>query len=292
MTVSSSPVLVLGATGDVGGEVVRLLVAAGEQVHALHRSPEQAQGLAAAGARPVLARLGQREEVAAALRDVRRVLLLTPPVPHQLELDRQVVELAAQERLEHVVRISASDSHLRSPVPWARAHAHADHLLAATDLPWTVLRPSAFLQNITRQSPTVRRGVLPHTAGRGAVSWVDARDVAAVAAAVFADGPQAHLRATYFLTGPQSLSYGEVAERLTAGLGRRVRAVALPKAVYRLALRAGGVDAFTAAGLGAQFADVVRHQVDVDVTGEVARLTGRPPRDLDTWVRENRDQLV
>lgn len=292
MTSSRSPVLVVGATGDVGGEVVRLLVAAGEQVHALHRSPGQAEALQATGAHPVLARLGRRDEVAAAVHDVGRMLLLTPPVREQFDLDRRLIEVAAEAQLQHVVRISASDSHLRSPVPWARAHALADHLLADTDLPWTVLRPSGFMQNIAAQNPTVRRGLLPHTAGRGAVSWVDARDVAAVAAAVLTQGAGAHRRATYFPTGPQCLSYGEVAERLTNALHRRVRAVALPRGAYRLALRAGGQDAFTAAGLTAQFADVMRRNVDIDVTGEVLRLTGAAPRSLETWIEDHRDLLT
>ena len=113
--------------------------------------------------------------------------------------------------------------------------------------------------------------------------------MAAVAARVLLDGPAAHRRATYFLTGPESLTFADVAGRLTAGLGRRVRAVALPRPAYVALLRAAGVDAFMAHGLGAQFADVVRRNVDIDTTSDVERLTGTAPRSMARWVEEHHD---
>lgn len=283
------PVLVTGATGDVGGEVVRLLAAAGTEVHALHRRPEQASALAELGAEPVLGRLGDESDLRRVMGRVDRLFLLTPPVAQQVDLERMLIGAAQATHLQHVVRISAGDSNPRSPVPWARAHAWGDRRLAGTDLDWTSLRPSAFLQNLASQAAAIRRGLLPHTAGTGGVGWIDTRDVAAVAARVLLDGPAAHRLATYFLTGPESLTFTDVAERLTAGLGRRVRAVALPRPAYVALLRAAGVDAFMAHGLAAQFADVVRHNVDIDTTSEVERLTGDAPRTIDRWVEEHHD---
>lgn len=285
----SGPVLVTGATGDVGGEVVRLLVAAGTAVHALHRRPEQASALAELGAEPVLGRLDDEADLRRVMGRVDRLFLLTPPVAQQVDLERQLVAAAQATHLQHVVRISAGDSNVRSPVPWARAHAWGDRRLAATDLDWTSVRPSAFMQNLSWQAETIRRGLLPHTAGGGGIGWIDTRDVAAVAARVLLDGPAAHRRATYFLTGPESLTFADVAGRLTAGLGRRVRAVALPKPAYVALLRAAGVDAFMAHGLGAQFADVVRHNFDIDTTSDVERLTGDAPRTMDRWIEEHHE---
>lgn len=283
------PVLVTGATGDVGGEVVRLLVAAGLPVRALHRRPEQAAALAELGAEPVLGRLGDESGLRRAFDGADRLFLLTPPVAQQVDFERQLIALAESARLRHVVRISAGDSNPRSPVPWARAHAWGDRRLGATGLDWTVLRPSAFVQNLAPQAAAITRGVLPHTAGSGGVGWIDTRDVAGVAARVLLDGPTAHRSATYFLTGSESLTFPDVAARLTAGLGRRVRAVALPRPAYVALLRATGLDAFTANGLGAQFADVVRHNVDIDVTAEVERLTGTAPRTMAQWIEEHHD---
>ncbi|GAA3560376.1 SDR family oxidoreductase [Microlunatus spumicola] len=285
----AGPVLVTGATGDVGGEVVRLLVAAGTEVHALHRRPEQASALAELGAEPVLGRLDDASDLRRLMSGVDRLFLLTPPIAQQVDLERTVITAAQTTHLRHVVRISAGDSNPRSPVPWARAHAWGDRRLAATDLDWTSVRPSAFMQNLVGQAEVIRRGLLPHTAGGGGVGWIDTRDVAAVAARVLLDGPEAHRRATYFLTGPESLTFADVAARLTAGLGRRVRAVALPKPAYVALLRAAGLDAFMAHGLGAQFADVVRHNVDIDTTWDVERLTGNAPRSMAGWVEEHHD---
>jgi uncharacterized protein YbjT (DUF2867 family) len=288
---TGGPVLVTGGTGDIGGEVVRRLVAAGVEVHALHRQPEQAAALTEVGAHPVLGRLGDEAELRRAMSGVDRLFLLTPPIAQQVDFDRQLISLAEQARLKHVVRISASDSNPRSPVPWARAHSWGDQRLAATELDWTVLRPGAFMQNLIQQADAIRRGVLPHAAGRGRFGWIDNRDVARVAARVLLDGPAAHRHATYFLTGKDSLTFTDVAERLTTKLGRRVRAIALPKPAYVSLLRAAGVDAFTARGLGAQFADVVRRNVDTDTTWEVQRLTGVAPRGLDQWIEEHHHLL-
>jgi uncharacterized protein YbjT (DUF2867 family) len=114
---SSGPVLVTGATGDVGGEVVRLLVAAGTKVHALHRRPEQASALAELGAEPVLGRLDDESDLRKLMGTVDRLFLLTPPVAQQVDLERHLIAGAQTARLRHVVRISASDSNSRSPVP-------------------------------------------------------------------------------------------------------------------------------------------------------------------------------
>lgn len=284
-------VLVAGATGDVGGEVVRILVAAGVEVHALHRNPDQAAALAELGAEPTLGRLGEESDLRRVMSRADRLLLLTPPTAQQVDFERQLIASAQATHLRHVVRVSAADSNARSPVPWARAHAWADRRLAATDLAWTSLRPSAFIQNFVQQAAAIKRNVLPHTAGVGGVGWIDTRDVAGVAARVLLDGPAAHRRATYFLTGPESLTFHDVAERLTAGLGRKVRAVALPRPVYVGLLRAAGVDAFTAHGLAAQFADVVRHNVDIDTTWEVQRLTGTAPKTMNQWIEEHHHLL-
>ncbi len=282
----TAPILVTGATGTIGGELVRLLVAAGRPVRAMARRPAQLTALADAGAEPVLADLDDAAALRTAMTGCAQVFLLTAPMEDQLAQERRAMDAAVAASVRRIVRVSAGDSNVGTAVPWARAHAHADRYLAGTGLSWTVLRPSAFFQNLVGSAPAVRRGFLPQTTGRGASPWIDARDVAAVAAAVLTSA--GHDRATYFLTGPQPLTMTAIAERLGAATGRRVRFVQLPSPVFWLMLRTvGGQSRFMAGGLRAQFADVVRPGHDIDATAEVDRLTGRPARTLDDYLHDH-----
>lgn len=282
----ANPVLVTGATGGIGAELVRLLVAAGEPVRAMCRRPEQFDGLRAAGAEPVLADFDDEGSLRTAMTGCDRVFLLTAPSPQQLKQEKRAIAAAVAAGVRKVVRVSASDSNTTTGVPWARAHAFADAALAATDLDWTVLRPSAFLQNLAGSAPTIRRGLLPQTTGRGALAWIDSRDVAEVAARVLTT--PGHARATYFLTGPEPLTMTEVAERTGRSLGHPVRFLQIPSLVFLLLVRfAGRQSWWMSRGLRVQFAGVVRPGHDNDVTHEVERLLGRPPRRLEDYLRDH-----
>ena len=278
-----------GATGDVGGEVVRLLVAEGAEVHALHRRPEQASALVELGAEPVLGRLDDTSDLRRLMSGVDRLFLLIPPVAQQVGLERTLITAAESAHLQHVVRISAGDSNPRSPVPWAGAHARGDRRLAATDLDWTSVRPSAFMQNLASQAVVIQRACCPTPPGVEASAGSTPATWRPSPPASCSTGPRPTVARPTSLTGPESLTFADVAGRLTAGLGRRVRAVALPKPAYVALLRAAGVDAFMAHGLGAQFADVVRHNVDIDTTADVERLTGDAARTIDQWIEEHHD---
>lgn len=116
-------VLVTGATGDVGSQIVRLLTASGVPVRALYRRDDQRQTLAAMGATPVRGSFEDSRSLDAAMEGCGKLFLLTPPVPQQAEMDVAAIDAARRNRIEHVVRLSAGDSQLRTEVPWARAHA-------------------------------------------------------------------------------------------------------------------------------------------------------------------------
>lgn len=280
--------LVTGATGGIGAELVRLLVAAGQPVRAMCRRPDQQDSLRTAGAEPVLADMDDAASLQLAMAGCERLFLLTAPTPDQLAQEKRAIDAAVAAGVQRVVRVSAGDSNVGTGVPWAQAHAHADAYLAATELDWTVLRPAAFFQNFEGAAVTIRRGLLPQTTGRGALSWIDTRDIAAVAAHVLRT--TGHERATYFLTGPEALTMSQVAERFTNVLGRRVRFVQLPGYLYAALLRyAGGQSWFTALGLRVQFADVIRPGHDLDTTYEVQRLLGRPPHSLTDYIRDHAD---
>ncbi|MET3712804.1 uncharacterized protein YbjT (DUF2867 family) [Sphingomonas trueperi] len=282
-------ILVSGATGGIGGEVCRLLKNAGTPFRALCRKQEQVESLAKKGINAVRGDFDQPETLAAAMQGIDTMFLITPPTQQQVAQETAAIDAAKEAGVRRIVKISASDGNVRSPVPWAKAHALIDHHLRASGIGWTILKPTAFMQNFLWFKDPIAKGFLPQVAGKGSVSWADTRDVAGVAAAVLTE--DGHEGATYFLTGPETLDMKEAAARLSKVLGRKVRYLDLPSSLFWGLLRLTGNSGWMAKGLVVQFADVVAGHHDIDPTFEIERLTGKPPHDFTDFLLHHRAQF-
>jgi uncharacterized protein YbjT (DUF2867 family) len=213
-------VLVTGATGNVGSMVVELLLDAGVPVRA-----------AASSAEAVQSRFGDRVEAVAldftdpstweeAYGGVQQMFLLRPP--HLGRPKSQMLpslEAAKGSGIEHVVLLSLQGAEHNRLVP----HHALEHWLRSSGLSWTFVRAAFFMQNLTTTHLTdVRdRSTLMVPAGDGATAFVDVLDVAAVATAALLD-PPGHRDTAWTPTGPEALTYSEVAAILTDVLGRRI----------------------------------------------------------------------
>ncbi|MBB3937071.1 SDR family oxidoreductase [Aureimonas phyllosphaerae] len=283
-------ILVSGATGGIGGEVCRLLEASGTPFRAMARKPEQVETLRRGGMDAVLGDFDRPDTLAAALRDCDVMFLVTPPTPDQFAQETAAIDAAKRAGVGRIVKISASDGNVRSPVPWARTHALIDHHLRSAGIGWTLLKPTAFMQNFLWFKDPVSRGFLPQVTGTGSVSWVDTRDVARVAATVLSqDG---HEGATYFLTGPETLDMKGAARHISEVVEHRVRYLNLPKPLFRALLRLTGNSRWMTKGLVVQFADVVAGHHDIDPTFEIERLTGDRARSFADFVRDHREEFA
>lgn len=283
-------ILVCGATGGIGGEVCKLLKAAGAPFRAMARRQEQVDTFRRQGMDAVLGDFDRPETLAAAMQGCGTVFLITPPNPGQFTQETGAIDAAKRAGVGRIVKISASDGNVRTPVPWARTHALIDHHLRASGIGWTLLKPTAFMQNFLWFKKPVAKGFLPQVTGDGSVSWVDTRDVARVAATVLTQ--EGHAGATYFLTGPETLDMTEAAQRLSQAIGHQVRYLNLPTFVFRAMLRLTGNSAWMAKGLVVQFADVVAGHHDIDPTFEIERLTGQPAHRFDDFIRDHRDAFA
>lgn len=283
-------ILVTGATGDIGGEVCRLLDEAGTPFRAMCRKEEQREDFAKRGIDSVLGDFDRPETLPCAMEGCDTMLLVTPPTPPQVEQETAAIDAAKRAGLARIVKISAGDSNVNAPVPWARAHALIDHYLRQSGLRWTSLRPSAFMQNFLWFKDPIAKGFLPQVAGDGALGWIDSRDIARVAATVLTE--DGHDQATYFLTGPEALDMRQIARRLTEVIGHKVRYLDLPNPVFGAILRLAGNSRWMTKGLIVQFDDVVAGHHDIDPTCEVERLTGKAPRDFVDFACDYRAQFA
>jgi uncharacterized protein YbjT (DUF2867 family) len=194
------------------------------------------------------------------------------------------VDAARAAGVSHLVRSSVLGADAGSAARMARQHGVNDDYLAASGLPYTILRPNYFQQNITEiVAPSVGAdGAFYSSVGDARISMVDTADVAAVAATVLLD-PQQHTGRTYDLTGPEALSYHDVATVLTAGLGRQVAYVDVPADASRQAMLGFGMDPWTVEAvveLYDSYRQSGRDGFAAQITATVEQLTGRAPRTL------------
>jgi uncharacterized protein YbjT (DUF2867 family) len=278
-------ILVTGATGLVGGAVVRHLAERGVPVRALVRSQEKAAALAGLAVETVVGDFGRPETLGPALEGVTRALLISHHDPRQVELQRNFVEAARRAGPVHVVKLSGLGTAPESPLRSGRWHAETEAGIRAAGLPWTFLHPPYFMQNLLRAAPAIASdGVLTAAMRDGRIAMVDARDVAAVAVAALTTA--GHAGQTHVITGPEALSHAEVAAILSAAVGRRIVSRDIPLDVLRGDLLGAGVPPWLVE-VRMEFTAVLRDGFAATVTDTVARTTGRPPRTFAAFAAEH-----
>lgn len=279
-------ILVTGATGNVGGALIRQLCSSGAPVRALVRSSERGDTLRGYDCEIAIGSYEDPTSMRAALRDVERVFLVAPAGEGMADLEITALEAvrAAQPDV-HVVLLAASGVDGSGGGRFLDEHRRAVQHLRDSGLTGTVLAPGTFMQNLLSQAGSVQEhGVLAVPAGDAAISHVDVRDVAAVAAHVLtSDG---HDGATYTVTGPEALTYAEVAAQLSEVLGREVSYVDAPPQDARAAMVGAGLPAWLADGL-LELNEAHRAGHSAAVTDEVEKATGRPARPLRQFLTEH-----
>ncbi len=279
-------ILVTGATGHVGSEVVRLLAEAGTPARALIHSPDNAASIEHLGLEIALGDFDQPDTLDAAMKGCDRLFLLSPQSPRQPQWEQQVIDAATQAGVGHVVKLSVPWAAPDAALVFSRWHGQIERYLAQSSLPHTLLRPSNFMQNFLMSAQLVAdQGVLYGMTGEGRVGFIDTRDIAAVAATLLTN-PR-HQGTSYTLTGPEALSAAEVAERLSAAIGRQVRYVDVGPDAFRQGLRDAGLPGWLVDGV-VEGNTLLAAGHGAAVTDEVARLTGRPPRTFAQFAADHR----
>jgi uncharacterized protein YbjT (DUF2867 family) len=220
---------------------------------------------------------------------IEKMFLLCPVHPRQVELEANAIDAARAADIERIVKLSVINASIGSAVPLERWHAEAERRIEASGVPYTFLRPNMFMQELLRQADSIRaRGEFFLPLGGARVSLTDVRDIAAVAATVLTQ--PAHAGNTYTVTGPQFLSFDDVAAALSSALGRPVRYVPVPMDVFKSAFTSSGAPQWLADVVGDLYASIAAGN-NATVTGEVARVTGKPARTFAAFAREHAGML-
>jgi len=273
--------ILVTTAGKVGSEAVRLLRQREMPVRVLVRNRKKAEALAAVGAEIAEGDLEAPRTIDEAMAGITTVVLVSPGVPAQ---ELNVIHSAVRAGVEHVVKIT-SDASAGSPIARRRWHTEIEVGLAASGLGHTLLRSNAYMQNFLALAPAIAKtGGFGSSTDAGRVGMIDAGDVGAVAAAIAAS-PATHRGKTYRLTGPDLLSYSDVAAVLSTVLGRPITYRELSFADDKEAMIRAGVPE-PVAEMNAQFFSLIAAGDAAWLSEDVPSLLGRPTRSFAQFVTD------
>lgn len=283
-------ILVTGATGRVGYRLMEALADAGAEATAMVRVA--ARGADLPGAGKYLVATFDSPPAPATLQAFDQVFLLSPAYEEQAELEMGFIDaLVAAGHMPHVVKVAVDGfQEPDAKVRFISSHRQIAVHLAATGLPVTYLAPSYYMENLLAAAESLRlEGTLYASAGQGRTGFVAASDVADVAARVLVSA--GHRGRTYVLTGPEALSYDDVAERISAVFGRDVEYADLPAERAREQLLGGGLTPWQVEGTLELF-DWIRDGRAGSVTDDVRAVTGKDARPIEDWLDEFRGAFL
>ena len=276
-------ILITGASGNVGKEVLKQIAQTEAQVRAAFQSVSKAAG-APSGVEIVAVDYQQPESLRAALKSVDRVFLVGPPISQLPTLECKAMDVISHSDVRQVVKLSAMGG--REAI-FTRQHAESEAYIQSSGVPYTFLRPNGFMQNTVNYNAAIinAQNAFYGSEGDGRVSQIDIRDVAAVAVKALTE--HGHVGKTYTLTGPEALMNSEIAQILSDELGREIRYIDLPPAQLKEALLSAGVPEWNADAL-LDLQRLYREGKAETVTRDVEQILGRKPIGFAQFARDYR----
>ncbi len=274
-------ILITGASGNVGKEVLKQAVASGAKVRAAFQSASKA-ATAPSGAELATVDFNQPETLGAALKGVDKVFLVGPPAQNLVALERKAVDAIRRAGAATIVKLSAMGG---CAAIYPKQHAESEEYIKSSGVPYTFLRPNGFMQNLVNYNAATinSQNTFYGCQSDGKVSHIDLRDVAAVAVKVLTE--DGHEGMTYTLTGPRALTNAELAQILSDDLGREIRYVDMPPEQFKQALIGVGLPEWSANAL-VDLQQLYRNGGASTITNDVEQLLNVKPRSFEQFSRD------
>ncbi len=280
----SQKVLITGATGNIASMVIPALIEKGILVRAFVRNSSKAENLRSLGVEVFEGNLNSQESLNQATKGIDTVLSITPGGEEAYAHASAITKAAKANGVKYLVRVSAIGAAEDAPTHNGRLHHQTDEDIISSGVPYTILRPNFFMQNVFMSVPTIlEQGNMYWGMGEGKLSMIDVRDIADACVSLVMQ--QKHQNKIYHLNGPESISFSDIAETVSEGLGKTVNYVPVP-------IEAVG-DGIRKAGMGEWFAGVMMDYSKAYSTGwgdiindDFEKITGKKPRNFKQFFDE------
>lgn len=276
-------ILVTGATGNTGSGLVPALLEAGADVRAFVRDEEKAPRLEEMGVEVVIGDLDQPETIPPAVEGVDKIYLLTWNGPTQAQQATAVISAAKQAGRPHIVRHSMWGSEKSRIVQQGN---EVEAFLQASGLPWTLVKPTFFMQNLLGTAQTIKSdGVIYWDLADGELSMIDIRDIVDSAVAVLTGS--GHEGEDYILTGPEAVSMHDAAAALSEELDKDVSYVSVSHEAALQSRLEMGYPEWIAEGYGELMEGFIEGFAE-EATDDVRKLTGHRARSIGQFARDSK----
>jgi uncharacterized protein YbjT (DUF2867 family) len=274
-------VLVTGATGNTGSLLVPALLRAGVDVRIFVRNEAKAKPFKDSGAEVIIGDLDKPETILPAVKDVDKIYLLTWNGETQLQQAKNVINAAKQAGNPHIVRHSMWGSDNSRII---KQGYQIDEIIKSSGLPWTILKPTFYMQNIMMAAQTISSdGVMYWAMKDGKLGMIDVRDIADAAFAVITG--EGYEGKSYILTGPEAISFNDIAKIFSRVLDKDVKYINVPGEVSIQAMVGMGVPEWIAHGY-AELSEGFSNNFANSTTKNVEFLTGHPARSFEEFAND------
>jgi len=285
-------ILIIGGTGKVGSELVKQMAETKSPARVLVRNAEKAKKVEGLGLEVVVGDLTNLISIEDALKGIEKMFLLTPPSPNEADLKNSIIEIAKRTGVDYVVLLSGAGADLNSPISQAQQHAKSEAYLKASGLAFTILRPYFFMQNFFNQADTIKgnfgggiksEGAIYGNFKDGKIAMVDTRDIAAVALACLTEN--GHNGQTYIITGGETITNAEAAEKLSTVLGKKINYVDIPSEHLIKGMTSVGTPEWLARDLS-MLGDEFASGKFANTTDVIERVTNKKPITFDQFAKD------
>ena len=264
-------ILLTGASGTIGTELVKALQQAGADFELASSSGKGVAGV------PLRAlNFNDPASLRTAFSGIDTLFVLLPLVANKVELAQNVVQAAKAAGIRHIVRSSGAGADAAASFALPRLQGEIDDIIVASGIPYTLIRPTSFMQNFaTYYAGMVSGGAVYLPQGEGAISFIDVRDIAAVTATVLRD-PAAHGGKVYTLTGAEAVDNAMATRLIGEVLGREILYVAVPDEAAISSMQQMGMDEWSI-GQMMSLNRIISAGYAAGTTDTVKTLLGREP---------------
>ena len=278
-------ILITGATGKTGSATAKSLGEKGETFRALIRNEEKKEGLESLGGEVVIGSIENTDVVNQSMQGVKTVLVLLPNSESQLALEKQLVDSAKQAGVERIVKMSSIEATPDATSPIPKLHLESEEYIKQSGLAWTMIKPNFYMQNLLASAGTIKeQGKIFLPMGDGKTGMIDTTDVGKVLAKVLSE--DGHESMNHEITGPEILSFYEVAEIFSQVLGKQVDYVDVPMDAYKETLGQFLTNQRHLDAVIDLFKGIAEGGIE-DKTDTFNELMGETPKSLSQFLAEN-----